>query len=226
MILEGKWADLAVMLAPVCSSFCAPNQGTAARDILNIWGNFFHPSVACGNKMMSRRGLDWKLHVCNVSVFGSMFCSRFVSIPWEVDIVGNPDSGDGRHVHARATVWIITWTLSPTEMVGPYFETGPYPSFMAILCNCFFYDYLFPYIFWGGWSIKNFNSNPDRFTWIIQVTPHVAKVYRQFFGWATMDQLPQSGRCCWVASVASAYWIMGSFPQKVALQRSNWLANT
>ena len=54
MILSGSWADLAAMLAPVCSSFSAANQGAAARDLLNGWGNFFHPSISCGNKLMSR----------------------------------------------------------------------------------------------------------------------------------------------------------------------------
>ena len=58
MILEGAWGDLVGVLAPVCSSFSAPNRGTAARDILSIWGNFFHPSVASGNKMMSRSGVE------------------------------------------------------------------------------------------------------------------------------------------------------------------------
>ena len=54
MISSGAWADLAGMFAPVCSSFCAANQGTACRDLLNGWGNVFHISIQCGNKMMSR----------------------------------------------------------------------------------------------------------------------------------------------------------------------------
>ena len=54
LVLSGAWGDLATMLAPVCSSFCSTNQGTAARDLLNGWGNFFHQSIHNGNKMMSR----------------------------------------------------------------------------------------------------------------------------------------------------------------------------
>lgn len=80
MILSGSWADLAAMLAPVCSSFCAANQGTAARDLLNGWGNFFHPSISRGNKLMSRtKSCSSSLFktVCLSDIFGSLIKSCF-----------------------------------------------------------------------------------------------------------------------------------------------------
>ena len=68
------------MLAPVCSSFCAANQGTAARDLLNGWGNFFHPSISRGNKLMSRtKSCSSSLFktVCLSDIFGSLIKSCF-----------------------------------------------------------------------------------------------------------------------------------------------------
>ena len=68
------------MLAPVCSSFCAANQGTAARDLLNGWGNFFHPSISRGNKLMSRtKSCSSSLFktVCLSNIFGSLIKSCF-----------------------------------------------------------------------------------------------------------------------------------------------------
>lgn len=56
MILEGSYGELISFFAPVCSSFSAANQGTAARSLLNGFGMSFHPSIRRGNKMMTRTG--------------------------------------------------------------------------------------------------------------------------------------------------------------------------
>ncbi|CAE7231637.1 unnamed protein product, partial [Symbiodinium sp. KB8] len=53
-MLNGKPGDATVLLAMVCSSFCAANQGTSRRSIICPLGDESKPSVRQANKMLCR----------------------------------------------------------------------------------------------------------------------------------------------------------------------------
>ena len=124
MILSGSWADLAAMLAPVCSSFCTANQGTAARDLLNGWGNFFHPSISRGNKLMSRtKSCSSSLFKteCLSDIFGSLIKAVSVFV-CEDNTFGSSYYRDGLPVPIGATGWVVSPCISPCQMVHPGHE--------------------------------------------------------------------------------------------------------
>ena len=113
------------MFAPVCSSFCAANHGTAFRDLLNGWGNFFHPSVRCGNKMMSRTE---NLSNGILSLSGKIVLVHEV---WKDHSLGGPSSGNGLDVPIGATFWIFHFDVPPGPVVHPGFEKNGHSSIMA-----------------------------------------------------------------------------------------------
>ena len=60
MVLQGRFRDLFVMLAPVCSSWSTVNVASSRRSLLTPLGNTFFASVRRGNRMVTRTG-DWGL---------------------------------------------------------------------------------------------------------------------------------------------------------------------
>lgn len=63
-ILRGRFNDLICMMGILCSTWTVVNAGTSCRDLLTPMGQQDYPSVASGNRMVSRAVLLWLLLIC------------------------------------------------------------------------------------------------------------------------------------------------------------------
>ena len=65
MVLQGKYSELIVIIAVVCSTWSIVNLNTSQRDLLTPYGNAEVRAVAEGNRMVSRRCVGgWCVCVC------------------------------------------------------------------------------------------------------------------------------------------------------------------